>query len=218
MLYLNFALGRSIDSCPPILQEPEAAVGLEKVAELIEEPAIPCRHTPSPSEDKAETASSTQDTDTSDDDDLYSMPISAHSYGPISDKIGEACACWLTRWAKDMVSFEQHQVESNRHTRDYELQASIPEGPIIWRRGGLDPAWITAIVSADTLFVKDEKARYELARSIVELRRKDGILALEEAEWQRLFNEAIYYSNMVSTPEQCSTMTLSIVSECRRYH
>ncbi|KAI0035240.1 hypothetical protein K488DRAFT_43670 [Vararia minispora EC-137] len=72
-----------------------------------------------------------------------------------------------------------------------------PVVPVIWRRGGLSASWIRALVSSDTLFVKGEKERYELAKTIVELRRSQGIDEEEEKEFAKMFAEGIYYSNML---------------------
>lgn len=207
MPYLNFALGKSIDSSRSILQDPEAAVGLEHVAELLvdEEPSpYPVATKMSnlgirrdEGSDRASQDSASSDDDLSD----TNVHTSSHHYGPISDKIGEACACWLVRWAKDMLAFEMVEPElQNNSTMDHNLWGWNPsDRPFIWRRGGLDPVWVTAIISADTLFVKSEKDRYDLARSIVELRRQEGIIESEEQEWTRTFEEAIYYDNMASS-------------------
>jgi hypothetical protein len=46
-------------------------------------------------------------------------------------------------------------------------------------------------------FVKGERERYDLAKAVVELRRNEGILEEEEAEWTKMFLEGIYYANMV---------------------
>lgn len=193
MPYLNFALGKSIDTSAPLYPDPEAAVGLEQVAEQFDEDLA----STSSADDfayihRAQSAQGSTSSDDSSDSEAGDHAFSSHNYGPISDKIGEACACWLTRWAKDMLELE---VGDGRLSED--VRAS--QKPLIWGRGGLDPEWVTAIVSADTLFVKGEKERYDLARSVVEFRRREGIDDDEEREWVKLFDEAIYYENMVST-------------------
>ncbi len=66
--------------------------------------------------------------------------------------------------------------------------------------------WVRGVLSADALFVRGEKERYEMARSVVEMRRtarEKGVPGeseeVEEAEFERLFGEGIYYANMVCT-------------------
>lgn len=144
------------------------------------------------------------------------------SYGSVSDKIGEACACWLARWGADMLALEQEAGGFSKKPVPYTpvatLQRAIcrrstasgwraplsdvndfphPQPPLIWRRGGLTATWIRALISSDLLFVKSERERYDLAKAVVELRRNEGILEEEEAEWAKVFTEGIYYANMV---------------------
>ncbi|TCD66782.1 hypothetical protein EIP91_000973 [Steccherinum ochraceum] len=174
------------------------------------------------------------------DSNSSSHNASAHFfYGGVSNKIGEAAVCWITRWGGDMLRYEEECMGPNftRIRQDF-LAASgstspsntrkrattIPfhsnapinrpsagpsVGPIVetasesahlmplvWRRGGLDAQWVRRLLSSDALFVKGEKERYNMARAIVELRRKDGILKEEEEEWKVLFERGIYYANM----------------------
>ena len=144
------------------------------------------------------------------------------SYGSVSDKVGEACVCWLARWGADMLILEQEGGGCSKKTVPYVPVAtpqraisrrstvsgwrtpssdvndvSHPQPPLIWRRGGLTATWIRALISSDLLFVKSERGRYDLAKAVVELRRNEGILEEEEAEWAKMFTEGIYYSNMV---------------------
>lgn len=144
------------------------------------------------------------------------------SYGSVSDKIGEACVCWLARWGADILILEQeaggfsknpvpyapiatpprtigrHSTMSERRTPNSDLNYSPhAQPPLIWRRGGLTTAWVRALVSSDLLFVKSERERYDLAKAVVELRRSEGILEEEEVEWAKLFAEGVYYANMV---------------------
>jgi hypothetical protein len=118
-------------------------------------------------------------------------------YGKVSDKIGEACVCWLTRWAIDILQIES---EDPKFTGSNPAVKNLPNRLLIWRRGGLTAKWVSAIVSADTLFVKNEKERYNLARTIVELRRRDGIINDEEIIWNDMFEHGIHYTNMVHFP------------------
>lgn len=137
--YLNFALGKGIGE--PDADEPEAAAGLEGVAELLhgEEDSIlevdeSAAETPralstvDPLEKRKESLSepnsegegsrssyfAVRKEDPSEGD---SSHHSSHSptrsdfeqsffYGVISDKIGEAAACWLARWGVDMLQYE----------------------------------------------------------------------------------------------------------------
>lgn len=141
------------------------------------------------------------------------------SYGAVSDKIGESCVCWLARWGTDILVYEQQVTStpkqsspftptstpppaiSRRTTASswrtpYPDVVSSPKVPLIWRRGGLTAAWVRALVSSNLLFVKGERERYDLARTVVELRRSEGIIEEEEVEWSRMFTEGIYYANM----------------------
>ncbi|KAH9005925.1 hypothetical protein EDB86DRAFT_3061648 [Lactarius hatsudake] len=144
----------------------------------------------------------------------------AFSYGAVSDKIGESCVCWLARWGTDILACEQQVTStpkqhspftstsqpaiSRRSTAskwrtshpDVVSSPSPPKVPLIWRRGGLTAAWVRSLVSSDLLFVRGERERYDLARTVVELRRSEGILEEEEMEWSRMFTEGIYYANM----------------------
>ena len=145
------------------------------------------------------------------------------SYGSVSDKIGEACVCWLARWGADMLVLEQEVGGSSKKPVPYPPVAipqraigrrstvsgwqtpfsdvndspPLPQPPLIWRRGGLTSTWIRALISSDLFFVKSERERYDLAKAVVELRREGGILEEEEVEWAKMFTEGIYYANMV---------------------
>jgi hypothetical protein len=232
---LNFALGRYIG---PELDEPEAAVGLEYVAHIIDDE----RSTVSTSStvlrkekddvlhgfqhfSPTETLNSLTVTSlhsTSDDDSDEGSAESSSHYGAISDRIGEACACWLARWGTDLLAYET-QIEEGDARKDVgssplisrQRAKTVPSSAIaakvispssfktaqtitcIWSCGGLSATWVAAIVSADTFFVNGERERYTFARSVVELRRKGGIIEAEEEEWTRMFKHGIYYANMV---------------------
>lgn len=73
-----------------------------------------------------------------------------------------------------------------------------PAHVVIWARGGLSSDWVSALVSADTLFVKGEREQYDFACSVVELRRRGGILETEEQVWNKMFEQGIYYANMTT--------------------
>lgn len=172
---------------------------------------------------------------------MHDTPEPSFYYGAVSDKIGQAVACWLARWGLDMFAYEikkdspsgpKHAVlspadrlftRSMAHLRQRAM--SIPDTrpstslgtpaspsarrserieeplvPAVWGSGGLDARWISALLSADTLFVRGERERYDLAAAVVELRRRQrGILPEEESIWSGLFERGIYYSNMVGT-------------------
>lgn len=236
MRYLDFALGKHIGHLDPELGEPEAAVGLEHVAQLVDDERSTVSTSSTVIREKDDvlrdfqplnatevldspTVTSLHTTSDDESDGSYAE-LSSH-YGAISDRIGEACGCWLARWGTDLLSYEIQKEEE--HTKlepispllSRQRSTTIPSDaglnratytglsktvqaiPCIWSRGGLSPAWVAAIVAADTFFVKGERERYTFARSVVELRRKNGIIDAEEEEWTRMFAHDIYYANMV---------------------
>lgn len=232
--YLDFALGRPIGLLDADKREPEAAMGLEHVARIVDDDLDSMLQSVHIEGDESMSiAESSYSIDTIKEDPsiptgTYSNSINSNQndgnngpsyhYGAISDKIGEACACWLARWAVDMLAYEEDRSKSDVATIISRKRArTIPfgtsfadtkvsqllssqkpfDGPVIWGRGGLSAEWVAAIVSADTLFVKGELERYEFAKSVVELRRKGGVLDDEESIWTQMFDQAIYYSNMV---------------------
>ncbi|KAI0044370.1 hypothetical protein FA95DRAFT_1597434 [Auriscalpium vulgare] len=163
--------------------------------------------------DPAELSSDSDEGDTAHEDMHF-------HYGAVSDKIGEAAVCWLARWGTDILVAEQ-QAMSGKSTLGASISGKSPArratvtyaspstssgppspqpavAPVIWRRGGLDPTWVRALISSDSLFVKNEKERYEMAKAVVELRRNEGIDEDEEVEWTKMFAEGIYFANMVS--------------------
>ena len=142
------------------------------------------------------------------------------NYGAVSDKIGEAAACWLAGWGPDMLLYEERAsrvrdlplapipTQASISWRRADMLPSLPSTdesfsatprriPLIWARGGLTSTWIRELVSSDALFVKAERERYDLARTIVELRRRQGIDDHEEKDWEIMFRDGIYYTNMV---------------------
>lgn len=144
------------------------------------------------------------------------------NYGAVSDKIGEAATCWLARWGQDMLlheekasramdlplsptpfptlpSFSRRRADTlpSRPSTDESSPVTPHRIPLIWGRGGLTSSWIRELVSSDALFVKGERERYDLARTVVELRRRQGIDDDEEKDWEILFRDGIYYTNMV---------------------
>lgn len=144
-------------------------------------------------------------------------------YGLLSDKIGEAAVCWIARWGADMLIHEEKasrgpelpvtpvpvpaQNVSSRKRADTMFakpspssEPIIPEPrvtPVIWARGGLNSKWVRQILGSDLLFVKGEKERYDMACTVVELRRRQGMDEEEEKDWEILFREGIYYANLL---------------------
>ncbi|KAI0327323.1 hypothetical protein GY45DRAFT_1347855 [Cubamyces sp. BRFM 1775] len=247
-------------------REDGPAIGLEQVAELIKEEdasfdssvdVTPRDTTPvgsgSPSvkeEPKHSRICGSQDTDSDTDSEYHGdddeNPKSesmepCYYYGAVSDKVGEAAACWLTRWGIDMLRYEEQAMASEAGavskagpsswvpaahyvSLNSERPGSAPPEmrgsrmgassysrlgraevavPVIWRRGGLSARWVRGILSSDALFVRGEKERYEVVRSVVEMRRAartKGVPGeseeVEEAEFERLFREGIYYANL----------------------
>ncbi|KAG6887866.1 hypothetical protein C0992_010433 [Termitomyces sp. T32_za158] len=244
--YLNFATGVPIGHFDRDSGEPEAAVGLESVADLIEyeesisdtvsieanssigidHDHIKMKDAASKSPPSSIALEASEECETKG---IMKQP-SCH-YGAISDKIGEACTCWLAKWGVDVFQFEEKQ-ESSTARKEHSTHLtrkrskSAPSGfvrvtgtkteqycvPLIWSRGGLTARWAAAIISADTFFIRGERERYDFARRVVELRRKHGIIASEEEEWKKLFDHGIYYSNMnmddlISISRDISTTT-----------
>ena len=222
MSCLNFALGKPIDTFESRGKEPRAAVGLEQVAVMEHNDDNPGTSSLGLKTARMDTFCSSYsllpteyESDLSDE---RSTGDFAHHYGAISDEIGEASACWLARWAKDMLRYEEGLnirprrlssqmspstllMSDNNLTPSNSIQSTHI---IIWARGGLSSDWVSALVSADTLFVKGERERYDLACSVVELRRRGGVLEVEEQVWNKMFEQGIYYANMVIIfPLQC---------------
>lgn len=238
--YLNFACGKGIGSADD--DEPEAAVGMERVAQSVNDkpqaaasppvadfpavaitplhediaksPITPLENSHFQKEGPGDSGSDAdEETDENGDHELF------FDYGAVSNKIGEAAACWLARWGADIFSYEgrtnggllvsgqsepgpskrRATVNSRPSFSDTASEPSV-RSPKIWSRGGLSAKWASAVLSSDLLFVRGERERYDLAKSVVELRRKDGLLPDEEAEWSNLFKHGIYYTNMVSSP------------------
>jgi hypothetical protein len=238
--YLNFALGKPLSTHQLSSQ---GAVGLENLALPIEDddddpypPSKTCRsddledvvdllsgtalkdslcHLSTTSSDESVSTDSTEQ-----EDDMV-----CH-YGAVSNKIGEASTCWLARWAVDMLSYEANQPHSVL-PKEKGLSSSVDNNasPLrpdvaILGRGGLSAKWVTALVASDTLFVKNERHRYDFARHVVEMRRAEGVLPQEELEWVTMFTTGIYYTNMVSRvlPRVRTWINIVILSANGRYH
>ncbi|KAG6857655.1 hypothetical protein H0H87_010224 [Tephrocybe sp. NHM501043] len=226
--YLNFALGGHTGLLDRDSGEPEAAVGLESVAQIIEyEPSMldvssirdnsVLEHHIKEDPADLQASTSSMSYDYSEDYETEGATKSpSYHYGALSDKIGEACACWLARWGADILSLEEKQMDAASHEErnasfTRRRSKTVPSGstsntaterqeefhvPVIWSRGGLNARWVSAVISADTFFIRGERERYDFARRVIELRRKRGIVPTEEEEWINLFKQGIYYANM----------------------
>ena len=142
-------------------------------------------------------------------------------YGAVGNRIGEAAACFLARWGVDLFTAEEDGLPpafagsspshgtttttggNNTNTTTYAAYArahltSSAHTARIWTRA-LSARWVRGLVSSDAFFVQGELKRYEFARRVVELRRSlNGIIREEEREWRKLFEDGIYYTNLVS--------------------
>ncbi|KIP01237.1 hypothetical protein PHLGIDRAFT_113180 [Phlebiopsis gigantea 11061_1 CR5-6] len=149
--YLNFALGRGIGDSEG--SEPDAAVGLEGVAEIIsDEEAV------EPDLDTIHGRDVRKEAPSEADSSAYSIRSLAYPeaeqhffYGVVSDKIGEAAACWLARWGIDMLHHElqlegkeapelivsPHPVVNRR--RASTVPGPFPSGPNAARAATSDP-------------------------------------------------------------------------------
>ncbi|KAF9243724.1 hypothetical protein BU15DRAFT_86181 [Melanogaster broomeanus] len=215
--YLNFATGIAVDSASE--DEPAAAVGLENIAEIVKSSSLANSVNSDSREvladkfhelDMQKEDPGESDTE-SDAGDRPKYTPSFH-YGAISDKIGEAVACWLARWGPDMLVYEENASRardvlpptvpvSTQPRRRAETMPSRPSSEekspsYILIVGGLTSTWIRELISSDALFVKGERERYDLARTIVELRRRQGHDQDEEKDWDVMFREGIYYANL----------------------
>ncbi|KIJ68821.1 hypothetical protein HYDPIDRAFT_165507 [Hydnomerulius pinastri MD-312] len=234
--YLSFATGNAVDSFSE--HDPEAAVGLEKIADLVKSPSTANSTLTSPpsTSDKPDSRDALADrlheldvqkedpAESDAESDAADRPrfTPCFNYGAVSDKIGEAAVCWLARWGPDMLVHEEKEFHARdspaslvpvsaspatarRRAETMPSRPSLEEAsvctphriPLIWSRGGLTSKWIRELVASDSLFVKGERERYDLACTIVELRRRQGIDEDEEKDWESMFREGIYYANML---------------------
>ncbi|TIC41760.1 hypothetical protein E3Q08_03108 [Wallemia mellicola] len=218
--FLKFALGEGLGAHRHWYPgEQEAAVGMEEIG-LVMEKCLDTHIETSESEatpsgvatpisashennlDKLSTidiASKTEDYSVDSDTEDY---IPSFHYGAASDKVGEACVCWLSRWALEIIEIEDILVNDDG-------EITHPSGCIpfaTWSLEGIPAKWIRAVISSDSLFVPGgEWQRYKLASRIVELRRRQNKGALsysDECEFDRMFADGIYYTHM--TFEQLS--------------
>jgi len=180
LTYLTFAIGATIENVE-LLDEP--AVGLASVAQLVSSSASTYSSRSITEYTDASSSSFLLEANVSDNE-KHTPPQSdsKHYYGVLSDRVGHGCACWLARWGIDILAWEEG--------------VDAEKAPKIWRRGGLTPQWVRAILSSNFFFVKSEWDRYDAAKRVVELRRKGGILYEEESVWDALFENGIIYAHM----------------------
>ena len=88
-----------------------------------------------------------------------------HFYGSISNKIGEAAVCWLSRWALDLLHVELAVPKIAPQG------AAVVESWKVFGYGGIPARFIRALLSSDSFFVRSEMERYRVARAILDLRR-----------------------------------------------
>lgn len=175
LIYLQYALGSPIENVESM---DDPAAGLTSVAHLVSS------STSIISERSCSIYTDAASTTDGDEEKHNGPPLeSTHYYGVLSDRLGHACACWLAKWGTDMIDMEN----------------GLDSGtvPRIWRRGGLTPSWVHALISSDFFFVKSEWNRYEYAKRVVELRRRESISQEEETVWKSLFESGILYEHMV---------------------
>ncbi|KAF9535770.1 hypothetical protein CPB83DRAFT_779953 [Crepidotus variabilis] len=216
--YLNFACGKCFTYSNPLPEDTLPAVGLEKIAfEVGDDDRVDGQSTTKSIEGLKSTSSQisagtgSPESEESEPEDLSHRQEPCYHYGTVSDKIGEACACWLARWATDMLPYEDinfilpdsrlrsksvSSIISSKLSGSLKSTQSASTVPPLWGRGGLTAKWAATLVSADTLFVKNERERYNFAKSVVELRRSEGILEEEEVIWTEMFERGIHYVNM----------------------
>lgn len=155
------------------------------------------------------------------------------SYGPPADRIGEACACWLAKWAADVLPLEEalESSEASAGTETSLQEAAVVESSpwlappklALWGRGGLSSKWIRGLVSSDAFFLgRDvrgvgdaadvvgtggEWERYGFAKRVAELRQKQAAASGakgDDPEMARLFEEGIYYAHLVRSSQRSS--------------
>jgi hypothetical protein len=220
--YLNYALGKGIGQ--PEAVEPERVVTLEHIGQDIDSSSMHTTRT----ETTYDSYTTGEDDDISErksgeistSEGLNSQSSPVYLYGVVSNKIGESCATFLTRWGVDILIREEEEtaprlvspkpIYSDKATSNSFGHASSSSGTLTWRPAttppriwsqGLSPEWVYGVISSDEFFVKSEQVRYEVAKRVVEMRRRvHGIVPDEEVQWNRLFEEGIYYSHFVGFP------------------
>ncbi|UZJ54424.1 hypothetical protein CBS101457_003744 [Exobasidium rhododendri] len=122
-------------------------------------------------------------------------------YGAPSDKIGEACSCWLLRWGPDVLLAEEKMQpdEDCQEKVSYISNFTLPREvlpvlhsntldettcgvasvlsappPTVWchpKLGGIPANWVRTIISSDSFWIRCEWDRYDIARRVIAMRR-----------------------------------------------
>jgi hypothetical protein len=216
--YLDYALGKGIGQ--PDAMESDRAMTLEHIGQDVDSSSMRTTRTEVSydSYTVGEGGEILKSGEISTSDGPTSQPSPEYFYGVVSNKIGESCAAFLTRWGVDLLIREEEttpRLASPKPTYSASStlvstgHASSSSGTLTWRPAtgppkiwsqGLSPEWVYGVISSDELFVKNEQSRYDIAKRVVEMRRRIyGIVPEEETQWTRLFEEGIYYSHFVSS-------------------
>ena len=205
--YLDYALGKGIG--PSSLADPERAVTLEYIGQEVDSASAYTTNT------EATCDLSNGDGDENTGVNLRetvaegNVPQESPSflYGMVGNKIGEACAAFLTRWGIDLLDMEEQLVDSHPGISTACPPVASTSSSITWRSTtpslrlwsqGLSAEWVRGILSSDELFVTNEMKRYEAAKQVIDMRRRTkGAVPMEEREWDLLFQEGIYFSHFV---------------------
>lgn len=130
-------------------------------------------------------------------------------YGSVGEKIGEACACWLSRWGQEVFEVEDI-VTRNQDGRtlppsdhagnffyhkgilpSYSSVMSTPPPLSVWSRGSIPSSWMRAIISSDSFFIRDEWERYTFATRVIDMRRAQRGRGGESLESQDEEDESV---------------------------
>lgn len=119
--------------------------------------------------------------------------------GPEGERVGEACACWLAKWGREILSIEEWLEKGGEEEGlplSLEAFPDLAPPPLrVWSSepGGLPARWVRGVISSDAFFLgvvgeagEGEFARYLFARKVVELRRREkGRRKVEERVEER---------------------------------
>lgn len=111
--------------------------------------------------------------------------------GALTDRLGKACASWLSKWGSDLLILEERltqrcplgQVESLASEDELEFTERWPcsrRPPMqIWGcHGGLSSDWVRVLISSDAFFLPklgDEWERYRFATRVTQLRERERV-------------------------------------------
>lgn len=122
--------------------------------------------------------------------------------GPEGERVGEACACWLSKWSSEVLAVEEWL---EGHPERAEKIQSVSQPLRLWssRTGGLPSNWVRVLIASDAFFLGSSVARskreppdggtgldgeferYCFAKRVVEFRRREKV-AERKAEEGRL--------------------------------